>query len=585
MWWLLVLGQAFGQSPGDPPPRISQSVVVSAATEPVPLDALARAVTVISGEEVRQLPNSSVADLLRLAGSLEVRVRGGLGAQTDVSARGGGFGEVLVLVDGVRLNDSQSGHHNMDIPVALEQIERIEIVRGTGSSLYGADAMTATINIITAAQAGARASMAGGEHGLLRGTASFSSQSEAMTSTIAAWVTRTSGFMFDREVATGGASVAAAFSPHRRVTASHMRSAFGANGFYGPSPSKEGTDQTLVSVADAVGSARRRLNVHAAYRTHGDHFLWDVRRPGFAENRHRTHALTAGAALRARREQHWTTVGAEIGLDWIRSNNLGNHELQRAGVLLEHQRAVGRRTTLYPSVRYDRYSAFGGSWSPSIAAAVTLSPTLRARMSAGRAFRIPTFTERYYRDPAHAAVATLAPERGWGYDGGFDLTLGPWLVGVTPFARRQRDVIDWVRTTPNDRWETANIRAVRTAGIEAGVTRRWRGGSARAEWTWIDTDASRLTQLSKYVADYARHSVAASATFRLHSNLSTGVRSDCKRKVDGRGYCGLDVRVGLTHRRLEFFVETANAFNVRYQEVIGVDMPPRWILAGMRAGR
>src|SRR5687768_7108829 len=219
MWWLLFLLQ----DPGAAPPRISQTVVVSAATEPVPLDALARAVTVITRDELRRLPGSSVADLLRLAGSVEVRVRGGFGAQSDLSVRGGGFGEVLVLVDGTRLNDSQSGHHNMDIPVALDQIDRIEIVRGTGSSLYGADAATATINVITTPRPGARASIAGGEHGLVRGAASITLDRGAATTAIGAWGTRTSGFMFDREVATGGASVTASFTPHRKITASHLR--------------------------------------------------------------------------------------------------------------------------------------------------------------------------------------------------------------------------------------------------------------------------------------------------------------------------------------------------------------------------
>jgi iron complex outermembrane receptor protein len=206
-------------------------------------------------------------------------------------------------------------------------------------------------------------------------------------------------------------------------------------------------------------------------------------------------------------------------------------------------------------------------------------------MAAGRAFRVPTFTERYYRDPVHAAQATLSPERGWGFDGGLDLTLGNWLLAVTPFARRQSHVIDWVRSTAQEPWQTTNIRAVRTAGLEAGVTRSWRGGSARLEYTWIDADAPSLTQLSKYVADYARDSVAASANVRLPRNASLGVRSDCKRKVDGRGYCGVDVRAGVSYGALELFVEAANLLDMRYQEIIGVDMPPRWMLAGVRAGR
>jgi outer membrane receptor protein involved in Fe transport len=87
------------------------------------------------------------------------------------------------------------------------------------------------------------------------------------------------------------------------------------------------------------------------------------------------------------------------------------------------------------------------------------------------------------------------------------------------------------------------------------------------------------------VDDYARHSLAASATLGLWRNVFAGARSDCKRKVDGRGYCGVDLRAGWANSRLELFVEAANVFDVRYQEVIGVDMPPRWILAGVRAGR
>lgn len=581
MWWLLFLLQ----DPGVAPPRISQAVVVSAATEPVPLDALARAVVVITREEIDRLPRSSVADLLRLAASVEVRTRGGFGAQNDLSIRGGGFGQVLVLVDGLRLNDSQSGHHNMDVPVALDQIERIEIVRGTGSSLYGADAMTATVNVITAARPGVRGSLAGGEHGLIRAAASATSTAGGLTSAIAAWGTRTSGFMFDREVATGGVSFSAALSPRRKVTVSHLRNAFGANGFYGPSPSKEWTDQSLVSFTDAIGGPGRRVTVQTAYRTHGDHFLWDVARPGFSENRHRSHAVTAGAAFRSGRARNWITLGAEAGFDWIRSNNLGDHAFGRVGLLVEHQRALGSRTTVYPALRYDRYSVFGDNWSPSAAAVVALSRSLRVRVSAGRAFRVPTFTERYYRDPAHTAVAALAPERAWGYEGGLDLTLGPWLAAVTPFVRRETDVIDWVRSTTAEPWQTANIRAVRTRGLEAGLTRTWRGGTTRAEYTWIDAEAPTLTGLSKYVADYARHSVAVSATFSLPGNASAGFRSDCRRKVDGRAYCGVDARVGRAFRGLELFVEAANLFDVRYQEVVGVDMPPRWMLAGVRAGR
>src|SRR4029453_7487836 len=108
MWWLFL--PFLFQDPADQRPRIAQTVVVSAATEPVPLDALARAVTILTRDEISRLPSWSVADVLRLAGSVEVRSRGNFGTQTDFSVRGGGFGQVVVLVDGHRLNDRQSGH-------------------------------------------------------------------------------------------------------------------------------------------------------------------------------------------------------------------------------------------------------------------------------------------------------------------------------------------------------------------------------------------------------------------------------------------------------------------------------------------
>jgi iron complex outermembrane receptor protein len=584
MWW--VMAALLAQDPAVQPPRITQTVVVAAATQPVPLDMLARAVTVLTRDEISRLPNWSIADVLRLAGSVQVRSRGSFGTQSDLSVRGGGFGQVLVLVDGIRLNDSQSGHHNADIPVAIDRIDRIEILRGTGSSLYGADAVVGAINIITRQDAGPPAAwIAGGEHGLVRGSASASLGSGAVTASLSGWGTRTSGFMFDRDLATGGASFSTAFSRRRQISVGHLRNAFGANGFYGPSPSKEWTDQTLASFTDTGGDGPRRLSTRVSYRTHGDHFRWDVNRPGFAENRHRSHSMSGSATFRSGSDRNWTSIGAEAGGDWIGSNNLGDRAYAHAGAFIELQRALGGRTTVYPALRYDRYTSFGGSWSPSLAAVVSLSPHLRARGTAGRAFRVPTFTERYYSDPAHLARSELAPERAWGFEAGLDWMAGGWSGGVTPFLRRETDVIDWVRSTPQERWQTANIREVRTHGLEITALRPWARGLARIEYMWLRSDAPSLTLLSKYVADYAPHSLAMSGSWRVPGAVWVGMRADCKEKNDGRGYCGVDMRVSRMIGNVELFAEATNLFDVTYQEIPGVDMPPRWIAAGLGIGK
>ena len=94
-----------------------------------------------------------MTDALRLLPGVWVRQRGPFGSQTDISVRGASFGQTLVLVDGVRINDPQTGHHSGDLPVALEDIARIELLAGAGSSLHGADAVGGVINIITRREA------------------------------------------------------------------------------------------------------------------------------------------------------------------------------------------------------------------------------------------------------------------------------------------------------------------------------------------------------------------------------------------------------------------------------------------------
>jgi outer membrane cobalamin receptor len=142
----LVVAAAERASAQDP---VHETVVVTAAATPIPLGSVTRTLTVITREEIAQLPVHTVADVLRLASSVDVRARGARGVQTDFAVRGAHFGQMLMLVDGVRLNDPQSGHHNGDVPVPLEAIERIEILHGPGSSLFGADAFGGTINVIT----------------------------------------------------------------------------------------------------------------------------------------------------------------------------------------------------------------------------------------------------------------------------------------------------------------------------------------------------------------------------------------------------------------------------------------------------
>lgn len=570
-----------------------QEVVVTAAATPVELGTVTRTLSVITRDEIARLPVQSIADVLRLSGLVDVRARGERGVQTDFAIRGAHFGQVLVLVDGVRLNDAQSGHHNGDIPVPLDAVERIEVLHGPGSSLFGADAFGGTINVITRREAApASAVMQGGSFGLVGGRGQAGVARGNVRQLVAASVDRSGGFMVERGFVTAGLSSQTRFGDRGGLLVSYLWKDFGANGFYGNSPSHEWTNQTLVASDQNLGSrAGWRLGSTLSYRTHGDHFLWDVRRPGVAENRHRTHAVLG--ALRASRgigARGSVTTGVEGGADWIRSNNLGDHETRRVGAFGEWRHALFSDVQLDASLRADRYTEFGTAWSPAAGIGWWAAPALRLRASTGRAFRVPAFTERFYSDPAHLARAEIGAETAWAAETGADVLLpGGWTLAGTVFGRFDADVIDWLRPTVADRWRTYNIRDVDTFGVELTARKVLADGwFVQAGYAGLDVRAAAVTQLSKYVLDYAPHSLALAASLAFPAAVQVAPRLEYRRRTRSTGtsdYALVDLRVSRRFGICEVRVEGTNLGDADYQEVLGVAMPGRAVGLSLAVGR
>lgn len=577
-----------------------QDVVVTAAATPVELGTVTRTLTVITRDQIARLPVQSIADVLRINSSVDVRARGERGVQTDFAVRGANFGQMLVLVDGVRLNDAQSGHHNGDIPVPLDAVERIEILHGPGSSLFGADAFGGTVNIITRTavsqpsaflqigSVGAPDSIDHAAGFLTAARGQVGVERGSVRHTLAASLDRSSGFMVERGFATAGVSSHTAIGERTGLFASYLWKDFGANGFYGNAPSHEWTNQTLVAADHLVAEASGwQVRANGSYRTHGDHFLFDVRRPGVSENRHRSHAVLG--AIRGSRgvgARGSIAVGLEGGSDWIRSTNLGDHDTRRISAFTEWRHAPVANVQLDASLRVDRYTEFGAAWSPSIGTGWWPSQMVRLRASTGRAFRVPTFTERYYSDPANWARPEVGAEHAWAGEVGADiLPAEGWALATTVFGRMDHDVIDWLRATTADRWRTYNIRDVDTLGFEISVRRTLPNGSfVQAGYTGLDVDASAVTLLSKYVLDYAPHSVVAAASLSLPMSLQLGSRLEFKRRTRSTGrseYAVLDLRASRQFGRYEVQLDATNLGDTTYQEILGVTMPGRGIALGV----
>jgi outer membrane cobalamin receptor len=565
-----------------------EKVVVTSNAYPVPFENLSRTVTVLTREDIQNLPVHSVADVIALAASADLRSRAPFGVQADISLRGSSFSQSLVLVDGVRVNDSQTAHHNADFPVQLQDIERIEVLLGPGSSIYGADALGGIVNIITRRDPGrVRGSISGGQHGFLEGSAAAGFGKGRLNESISFTGNRSSGFEYDRDFRTVAVTSRTGVGSGTSFLVSHVNKGFGANGFYGPAPSREWTNQTFVSVERRQNLGQNNSSlIQGYYRTHGDRFLYDINSPGMFQSSHRTHST--GALVKAKlhlSDAVALTAGGELGGDWITSNTLGNHEFARTSLFGELQWTFGKTAALYSGLRFDYYSNFGTAASPSISGSWWIVPRIRLRASAGRAFRIPTFTELYYHDPNNQGTDTLKPESSWSVEIGADFVPAKsWMGSVSVFSRRERDVIDWIRASSLEKWRAANIRKLRAKGVELGLERPLgqRAGFA-AHYSRISIDPGSVGFISKYLLDYARDSWSASAFFPVPF-VALEYRNTLayKRRSNGRSYWLLDGRLEHRFRKFTAGVDFTNLLDSAYQEVIGVDMPGRWFTFSIR---
>ena len=309
-----------------------ETIVVTGVYEPIALDEVDRSVRVlpVQGEE---LLSNTLVDFLRLDPSLDVRERAPNGLQADLSIRGGTFGQTLILVDGQRMNDAQSGHHNMDIPLPLEAISRIEVLRGSGSTLYGSDATGGVVNIITrrpeASEFRLRAAL--GNFGVNQERGSVALVHGDLTQHLTFSRDFSTGFAPDRDYRNlSFTSLTHLVSPlgASDVVLSYMDHPFGADGFYGAYNSWENTKTWFASVRQALGE---KTEASFSFRRHSDLFVLYRDRPEVFTNHHAVESYQAALRRKEKLSENASLhYGVEGYHDAIVSNNLGDHARGRA---------------------------------------------------------------------------------------------------------------------------------------------------------------------------------------------------------------------------------------------------------------
>ncbi len=569
----------------DAPAERRDTIVVTGVYEPVPLEEADRALTVAVASPLPLL-SGALVDLLQFDSSVDLRRRAPAGVQADLSIRGGSFGQTLVLVDGMRLNDPQTGHHNLDLPLPLEAVARVEVLKGAGSTLYGSDAVGGAVNFVTRAPEASMVRMraALGNFGLNQQRVTLAGVRGRWAQQLAAAREFSSGFIPNRDYRYLSLASTTNLTTRLGSTAvllGHRDHPFGADNFYGNFRSWEHTRTWFASLRQELGPDTQAA---FGYRRHTDLFVLHRHRPEVYTNRHAVQSYQA--ALRRRQELGVNTrlhYGAEVLGDSIRSTNLGAHSRTAgAGYAALDFRALGR-FSISAGLREQVYAGRRGVLSPSLAGGVWLTSRLKLRASAGHAFRLPSYTDLYYHDPATRGSPDLRPERAWSFDGGFDWNSGSRLRGeLTVFHRRETDGIDYVRNSPSDIWRAANIGRLRFTGLEAGVAARIHPAH-RVELRYTALGGARAALgglLSRYVFNYPSHSGVGSWQAALPGRLLARARVGAVQRYGRDPYAVADLSVA-RGGRLRPFLHLTNLAGARYEEILGVPMPGRGVAGGL----
>jgi iron complex outermembrane receptor protein len=558
-----------------------ETVIVTGTYHPVPLEEADRSVRVLYVRSLEFVANS-FADLLKLDASVDMRQRAPNTVQSDVSIRGGGFGQTLVLLDGIRLNDVQSGHHSFDIPVPLESMEQVEVLKGSGSTFYGSDAIGGVVNFRTRKPEATEVRLRGGVGNFAvnqqRGSVSYVNNRVAQQ--FSASRDFSAGFIPNRDYRNLSLSSATHFATPLGATAVLLATndrPFGAEQFYGDFNSWERTRTWFASGRQELG---RRTAASVAFRRHTDLFVLYRDRPEVFTNRHAVESFQA--AVR-RHEELWPAARLHYGIegyrDSISSNNLGRHDRARgAGYVAVDVRAL-RRFSFAAGVRDEVHGSADHEISPTASFGAWLSPAWKVRASASRAFRLPTFTDLYYHDPANAGSPDLRPERAWSYESGIDWNPGVRVrASATLFHRRERDVIDYVRRSEAEIWRAANFQRLHFTGFEASVNVR----ELEFHYTGLRGAQSALAgYLSKYVFNYPVHTGIAGWNGILWNRVTARTRIGVVQRFTRDPYAVWDVFLAAAHSRMRPYLQVTNITATRYEEIPRVAMPGRAIVAGI----
>ncbi len=577
--------------PVPPPPRVDVSIDVT-TVEPMLFseDLPERSFFQFDLREHPLLFNNQV-DYLRQDASLDLESRAGNGVQADLSIRGTTFEQTLVLVNGLRINDPETGHLNLDIPVPLEAIARIDVLHGSGSTVYGSDAIGGAVNLITRPPGLSSITTKAGFGNL--GSEEQHLQADLHLNAVDGQLTGSrdtsngfySGGSNDRGYHSN-AVAAETWLRHSKLGTTDILLAgsdrpYGANLFYGPYPSWERTKGWFGSVQQQLGP---KTALDFAYLKHTDLFVLFDGQPSIYENNH-VASNWEGALRRTDDVGKQGTVfyGLEADADTIASSNLGHHGRNQGAGYANLSLREFKRLSFTVGAREEIVSGGDNVFSPSFAGAFRLSGSLRLRGAAGHGFRLPTYVDLNYSDPTTVGNPNLKPETSWSYEGGLDWNAGGrFKLAATCFRLNQHNAIDYSKYSLTDKWQARNVDHLDFTGAEATASVRLSGSQEIGlSYTAVRAASPPAGLISEYAYNYAAQRAVFSWSGEFLHQVIARTQLAAVQRTQHTVYPLWDLSLARSQGRVQPYLRLMNLSNTGYQEIPAVPLPGLTIMGGV----
>jgi len=577
------------------------SILISANRISIPFSEDSRSISIITNKQIERLDPTDINDLLQVVAGVDVRQRGAQGVQADVSIRGGTFEQTLVLINGIRMSDPQTGHHMMNLPLSVEDIERIEIIKGPAARMYGQNAFSGAINIVTKVQSdfGATFKAGFGENSLGLVYLNLSAPIGKYKQSISGSYRSSEGYRFNTDFIIRNLFYQSQIDVKDgeiRFLAGYVDRDFGANGFYGNETfiNQYETVQTWVANVSAKKQYGNLIIMpKISYRSNNDNWQFLREDPELFQNFHESGVLTTEVQSTLLHSLGALGIGVEHNYLTLESTNLkdqsgnGDHLRNQFGAHIENRFVLADgKLDVTPGILAlyitDREEL---NFFPGLDVGYSLGEKFKIFANAGWTTRIPTFTDLYYQDAGNSGNPDLLPERAFTYEVGLKYKYENRHVQLSYFDRKATDQIDWFRQTEDDKWMPDNFSVATYKGFDASYQRAFASNYfidfISISYTYLNANFEENDfAFSRNQLENLRHQLVIQPQFSV-KNFKFSVLFKYNDRVSLDDYYTFNTNFSYQYKRQKFFLRASNLTGQIYKETNLVEMPGRWVSGGV----